>query len=385
MMWRGGLTFERFVMVVVWFFWGLLLCSLFFCCTGTKKRIRKRPLTQAQKISKMNKKSSMVKNWLNNRKAKILKEEHAKKTQQMKEQEGYNNLVFPSSMYYETISLRDFVQEIFNGIDHENDGRIRIEMLLKAIQYNKDLVEMLKTRMEVAVLGELGANAHEDRELLDKIDLDHDGWLTVTELLTFAQEHKEEMEIKERTRLAQVNKERKEQDLQRKKKEQQEQQEQQPTIQLERSNSLGLVGGLDKDEVARIANAAENKQQRMNAAKNRKDGRGGRGGGRQGRKVKRPQRPASAGHQRGSSRRRFPKRERWETMAAKKNQWKEEGGGQYSQTKILSERKRTFLKMKENFVHSYAKAMEERKARVLRASSTRSLSNFKNARTNTEM
>ena len=343
MMWRGGLTFERFVMVVVWFFWGLLLCSLFFCCTGTKKRIRKRPLTQAQKISKMNKKSSMVKNWLNNRKAKILKEEHAKKTQQMKEQEGYNNLVFPSSMYYETISLRDFVQEIFNGIDHENDGRIRIEMLLKAIQYNKDLVEMLKTRMEVAVLGELGANAHEDRELLDKIDLDHDGWLTVTELLTFAQEHKEEMEIKERTRLAQVNKERKEQDLQRKKKEQQEQQEQQhKQQQLERSNSLGLVGGLDKDEVARIANAAENKQQRMNAAKNRKDGRGGRGRGRQGRKGKRPQRPASAGHQRGSSRRRLPKRERWETMAAKKNQWKEEGGGQSVKHKFCPKEKGHF-------------------------------------------
>ena len=336
----------------------------------------------------------MVKNWLKNRKEKILKEEQAKKTQKMKEQEGYKNLVFPSSMYYETISLRDFVQEIFNGIDHENDGRIRIEMLLKAIQYNKDLVEMLKTRMEVAVLGELGANAHEDRELLDKIDLDHDGWLTVTELLTFAQEHKEEMAIKERTRLAQVNRERKEQ-------EQQEQQEKQnnninsvpgsPTVvQLERSNSLGLVGGLDKDEVARIAHAAENKQQRMNqrmnAAKNRKDGRGERGG-RGGRKGRRPQRPASAGHQRGSSRRRFPKRERRETLAAEGDQWKEGGGspGQYSQTQILSERKRTFLKMKKKFVHSYAKAMEKRKARVSSSAGTRSLRNFKNARTNTEV
>jgi len=37
MMWRGRLTFERFVMVVVWFFWGLLFFVLFSSVAQAQK------------------------------------------------------------------------------------------------------------------------------------------------------------------------------------------------------------------------------------------------------------------------------------------------------------------------------------------------------------
>ena len=59
------------------------------------------------------------------------------------ERDKYSSLIFPDAVDYENLNLRDYVQEIFNGVDVDNDGRLRIEMLSKAIQYNTSLVSML--------------------------------------------------------------------------------------------------------------------------------------------------------------------------------------------------------------------------------------------------
>ena len=111
------------------------------------------------------------------------------------EREEYRGKVFPDSEEYSKLSLRDFVQAMFDGINPDNDGRIRIEMVAKCVAYNEDFVRMIRSRSEVEAIARDTAdqsgiggtsNGHSLRDSLHQFDLDGDGWLTVTELLTFA-------------------------------------------------------------------------------------------------------------------------------------------------------------------------------------------------------
>ena len=118
---------------------------------------------------------------------------------------------FPPPDVYLQLSLRDFVQDIFDGIDPSNDGRILTEKISLSIRHNARLRTMLRSRQEVAALGELEEEDEDEPQMdgsrpsslevsLNRIDADGDGFLTVTELLTFARQRQAVVEEARRRR-----------------------------------------------------------------------------------------------------------------------------------------------------------------------------------------
>jgi hypothetical protein len=303
---------------------------------GKKKRARNRSQTHHEKLRDRNNKSSMVKEWLENRNKKAIDRDEFYK---------YKNIQFHRINTYKKFDLRNFVQELFNSIDPENDGRIRIEILSKAIQYSNELVKILKTRNEFSSLCNL---KYDTLSSLDQIDLDRDGWLTVTELLHFANQHKNDS-----IKINQTEENKKEEKGEREKNDT-------TNDTIEGKNGLQKQSGtksqeivrhkingsqLEKDDLIRIANKAERKQEKiMMKRKNR-------------------QRPASASKQYQI------RRERWKVLTLKQNKWRKKkkrekfnlAPSPYSQYTINNERGAEFLKMKEMFSISYTKSMIKEK------------------------
>ena len=102
----------------------------------------------------------------------------------------FTGLSFPLASDYEKLSLREFVHEVFYGIDKYGDGLqkydecVRINDLSSAIKYNTSLVSMLASRKEVAVLSKPQTWKSSDIQRL--IHLADAEWLTVEEFLSFA-------------------------------------------------------------------------------------------------------------------------------------------------------------------------------------------------------
>ena len=294
------------------------------------------------------KNSTVVKNFLKERKAR--KESYDLKTRNGTEieRDKYSSLIFPDAVDYENLNLRDYVQEIFNGVDVDNDGRLRIEMLSKAIQYNTSLVSMLASRKEVAVLSHLHGKGTE-LSSLDHIDLDHDGWLTVTELLTFAGRHEEEEEEIEKIR-------------------QEEMAEEMKTKVDFQADNIRVNENANENEIEIPIESSEQEIVRIAYKAN---------------KINRnayPLRPASADQR---------KLKRWNKLAKKKKRpttasgrkysnstttatrsikegTQENHPGPYSQEVTVSDRKRAFVRLKEMFEESYLKSLASKKAHIAR-------------------
>ena len=334
-----------------------------------KQRSRKRPPSHEERISVLGNKSSMVKQWFAKQKKRKQQRDLNNRTKIEIERDNFQNLIFPPYQWYKNLTLREFVQTVFNGIDQDNDGRIRIDMLSKAIQYNTDLCRMLSSRSEVAVLGRLHASQTE-LSSLDRIDLDHDGWLTVKELLIFAQQHQEE-----------EREEREEKKGKKEKEEKEEKEENEPghttaqrlvgkgNVALLKGTEDKVVGNLTQQDLVRIRMHAETKQlqlQRLQEGQKTTTTISGTVAPSIKLKYPLPMRPPSV--DRHSQR----CQQRWKTLSAKKNPWKSSSPskhGPYSQHEILSDRKRAFLSMKELFQQSYTRAMKQRRAHVFKVNS----------------
>jgi hypothetical protein len=246
------------------------------------------------------------------------------------------SLAFPFHSEYMELNLRDFVQEIFNGVDPENSGRIQIDTLSKAIQHNKKLVTMLESREEVSALSLLHSSGTE-LSSLDRLDLDRDGWLTVTELLTFAQDHGSEMREQDEER------KRVEEDTRRKK----EDNRKETKGQKERERQRMLSE--EKKEKKRIRMLEKLKQR--SACDHNEIWTGNDRS--QNHQPCQPRRPTSANLRKV--------RDRWSRLANKK---RPTSAGPYSQAATASDRRQTFSRMKELFQESYQKSMSARRQHI---------------------
>jgi hypothetical protein len=210
---------------------------------------------------------------------------------------------------------------MFNGVDPENSGRIQIDTLSRAIQHNQRLVEMLESRPEVSVLSLLHSSGTE-LSSLDRLDLDRDGWLTVTELLVFARSHESEMREEEKARVDEEKEESRRAEEERRRMREKEEEE------ARRKPAPRSVGDIGEE--------------------------GGRSVSDSRRPSRRPRRPKSANLRR--------RRDRWLRLASQK---RPTTAGPYSQTAIASDRRRSFFRMKELFEESYQKSLRARKRIIL--------------------
>ena len=256
-----------------------------------------------------------------------------------KERAMHASLVFPSFSKHSKLNLRDFVQEMFNGVDPENSGRIQIDTLSRAIQHNQRLVEMLESRPEVSVLSLLHSSGTE-LSSLDRLDLDRDGWLTVTELLVFARSHESEMREEEKARVDEE------------KEESRRAEEERRRVEEEREKRERK----EKEERRRMREKEEEEARRKPAPRSVGDigEEGGRSVSDSRRPSRRPRRPKSANLRR--------RRDRWLRLASQK---RPTTAGPYSQTAIASDRRRSFFRMKELFEESYQKSLRARKRIIL--------------------
>ena len=336
-----------------------------------RKKHRHQRNHQPHKVSNIEslKNSNMIKTWLKKRVKRA--ETNGQKQKQLTEDEierkKYAALSFPLASDYENLDLRDFCQEIFNHVDKNNDGRVRIDVLSSAIKYNTSLVSMLASREEVAVLSQLHDRGTELKSL-DRIDLNHDGWLTVTELLTFAFQHKEEMMVikaAEKVKAEEISKIANAEEEQRRRQQlMAETHSKRKEVKERRRYPLrpASAGRCRRKDIQHSKGTATRKMSKAD-----KSDKGTTVG-------KKPLRPASAGHMRSLQGR----KERWQKLAKKQRPTTatfrsrragtgmHSAPGPYSQYQTLSDRRRAFERLKEMFQMSYQKSLKQRQAHIAR-------------------